>query len=317
MNPLITPGVDPRRSRIPSGETPIYLPTIRPDSEKKVKPGSTETVEVRTASNIEDEIARLRVVTRAYVLREYISSQEIAPIRDWITDPEILSERESFRLWSAEHMDEVERRKFNEEGAILHTDLNPLEDVIPLSIYWDSYQWQRVPFAVFNDKGNCFASARLIIPTESSDIPTFKSPVKEHLFKEGEWFDRIRSLEPGQYAEISQLAHDKDVSNDARYLPALLRKMYQYSMENGIKYWFATIDNYVLKLMNGILHMNAVSIGTPIENYIGSTCTPVVFDLDNSVRMLQNDTNPKHRALGNFIAGVPNVEGMDGIIVNP
>ena len=80
--------------------------------------------------------------------------------------------------------------------------------------------------------------------------------------------------------------------------------VYEYSNENEIDSWIATIDNSVVRLLNSaFFNFNIPNVGPSVE-YLGSLSTPIYIDLESTLENAEKYEGSKKMA--DFIRGRTN-----------
>jgi len=251
--------------------------------------GSNDVI-VEVANTPEDKIGRLKVVTERYIREEYLQGIPFANI-PLIPDP-IVQEDGYAVLKNV--LEENLFEKFLETGMLFQF----IDDQI---FYLDKYHWQSVEFVAKTRDG--YAGSTRIIQDNRNITPSFALPIltDESIRIKESWIPRIKDIN----SELSQFAKTKEAKPTVPI--ALLRAAAQYSRAHDIEEWLATTDNSVIKLLNGwIFNFNLPKIG-PSVKYLGSESTPVLINIEESIR----NSLQKNNSMARFLGGEKGVEGFE------
>ena len=241
----------------------------------------------------EQEIGRLNVVTDRYIREGYLQGIPFANINE---DPTKITQAGGLQFLE----DSLEKdlfKKFLDTGMLLQFKSN-------YRFYFDKYHWQSIHF-VAQTRDGYVGSARLIFNNRDNTEPSFDLPIftdKKIKINEA-WRPRIKDIS----SEFSQFAKTKESIPTVPV--ALLRIAAQYSRNHNIKEWLATTDNSVLRLLNGwIFNFKLPKLG-PSVNYLGSESTPVLIEIEDTIKNALQEKNGKKMAM--FLSGEHDVEGFE------
>jgi hypothetical protein len=150
-----------------------------------------------------------------------------------------------------------------------------------------------------------YGGSTRIIQDNIDITPSFPLPIltDKCIEIEESWRPKINGI----HSELSQFAKTKEAKGTVPV--ALLRAAAQYSRTHNIEKWLATTDNSVVRLLNGwIFNFNLPKIG-PSVKYLGSESTPILIDIERSIKNASQKENSKDMA--RFLAGEDNVEGFE------
>jgi len=242
-------------------------------------------VHVGVATTIADKIGQLTVLTETYNTRNYLDLIQRTKINNTINN---LLGNDGLTIIQQELPSKL-YDEFIKNGLLLKTSDSPN------FLFFDKYYWSSIPFIAKNESGY-IGSARLII-RDTYGLPTTNDARITILPKYTCYGNELQ-------AELSQLAVKKKSKNGISL--GLLKSAYQYSKKNNISAWLATIDNHVLKIFNGTyMNFNLPKIG-PSINYLGSTSTPIIIDLDTALINADTQSVDGTSPVAAFIRGTSN-----------
>jgi hypothetical protein len=261
------------------------------DSPKPEILGDNDVI-VEVANTPEDQIGRLGVVTQRYIREGYLQGIPFANIH---LSPDTIVQENGYSILK-DTLEEDLFEKFLETGMLF-------QFIDGHTFYLDKYHWQSVQFVAKTKEG--YGGSTRIIQDNIDITPSFPLPIltDKCIEIEESWRPKINGI----HSELSQFAKTKEAKGTVPV--ALLRAAAQYSRTHNIEKWLATTDNSVVRLLNGwIFNFNLPKIG-PSVKYLGSESTPILIDIERSIKNASQKENSKDMA--RFLAGEDNVEGFE------
>ncbi|MEQ9395863.1 GNAT family N-acyltransferase [Haliea sp.] len=150
----------------------------------------------------------------------------------------------------------------------------------PDGVECDAYDAHSVNFAAFDQDGLVAAAVRLVCPDEARGLP-----YQQHC----PLFDDILLPDPARSGEVSRLVLNKGFrtppggGSTGTVVMEVYRAMYQYSREQGIRYWYAAMERPLVRMLARI-GVVFERIG-PRADYCGPVA-PYLLDLEELDRHL-------------------------------
>ncbi|MDQ0201454.1 N-acyl amino acid synthase FeeM domain-containing protein [Neobacillus ginsengisoli] len=142
----------------------------------------------------------------------------------------------------------------------------------------DPYQDSSVYFAAVYKEDHSVVGVNRLIFKPMNELPTLQEFTIYDLERK-----KLKLLESHLYAEMSALT--KLPKHDCTL--GMLRTTLQYSLENGIYYWFCSLDQRVHNYMRRMFNFPFIQIGEP-KVYLGSTTVPCILDLKETAKVLKD-----------------------------
>jgi hypothetical protein len=245
------------------------------------------------ASNPEEIVERLKVVTERYSSEEYLDGIQMA---DVASTPERIVQQGGYGALlgclTAEQTD-----LFHNNGLVLCFPSGE-------TLFLDKYHWQSIQY-IAKKKGLVVGSARLIL--EGTDtFPSFPLPTTHDpaIQIAPEWMGKAHTIR----AEFSHFVKRKGTPSTVPV--GILRFASMHSSSIGVDEWLATIDGRVIRLLNGgFFNFCLPKIG-PSVRYLGSESTPVYIHIADAISNASRG-NPYSKALALFLRGCNDVPGFE------
>jgi len=250
-------------------------------------------VHISKANSITDQMARYYVLTEIYYQKNYLGKIQTANLDkdyvDFLSSKDMSSVKNGF--------DGKDYDEFLQNGLLIKFKENS-------PIYIDKFHWNSIPFIAYTGD-EIVGSARLIQP-DGLGLPTIHDP-QIKIWDEFKWIFNRKCVEFSQYAVKRGFGAPISIG--------LLKIAYLFSkFELNIDTWVATIDNSVLRLLNSrFFNFNLPPIG-PMVDYLGSSSTPVLIDLEQALNNAAAvDTS---KPIADFIRNIENQNFEDLVLIN-